>query len=81
MLIKVKKKFLSIICLFFYLIITGDVFAESTIDDLFILNARKIINKNKESVIIAKGDVEVIQGKEILRADYLEFNKKTNLSL
>ena len=25
------------------------------------------------------GDVEVIQGKEILRADYLEFNKKTNI--
>ena len=79
MLIKVKKKFLSIICLFFFLIITGDVFAESTKDDHFILNARKIINKNKESVVIAKGDVEVIQGKEILRADYLEFNKKTNI--
>ena len=79
MLIKVKKKFLSIICLFFFLIITGDVFAESTKDDSFILNARKIINKNKESVVIAKGDVEVIQGKEILRADYLEFNKKTNI--
>ena len=79
MLIKVKKKFLSIICLFFYLIITGDVFAESTKDDSFILNARKIIYKNKESVVIAKGDVEVIQGKEILRADYLEFNKKTNI--
>ena len=79
MLIKVRKKFLSIICLFFFLIITGDVFAESTKDDHFILNARKIINKNKESVVIAKGDVEVIQGKEILRADYLEFNKKTNI--
>ena len=79
MLIKVKKKFLSIICLFFFLIITGDVFAESIKDDHFILNARKIINKNKESVVIAKGDVEVIQGKEILRADYLEFNKKTNI--
>ena len=79
MLIKVRKKFLSIICLFFFLIITGDVFAESIKDDHFILNARKIINKNKESVVIAKGDVEVIQGKEILRADYLEFNKKTNI--
>ena len=50
MLIKVKKKFLSIICLFFFLIITGDVFAESIKDDHFILNARKIINKNNSII-------------------------------
>ena len=44
----------------------------------FILNAQKIVNNHNESKVIATGDVEVIQGKEVLRADYLEFDKIKN---
>lgn len=80
MLNKTKKNILRIICLLFYLIIAGNLLAENVENESFILNAKKIINKNKESVVIAEGEVEVIQGKEILRADYLEFNKKTNIA-
>ena len=79
MLNKTKKNFLRIICLLFYLIIAGNLLAENEENEPFILNAKKIINKNKESIVIAEGEVEVIQGKEILRADYLEFNRKTNI--
>ena len=45
-------------------------------DEQFILNANKIINKNNESLIIAEGNVEIVQGKEVIRADYLEFDRK-----
>ena len=44
----------------------------------FILNAQKIVNNHNESKVIATGAVEVIQGKEVLRADYLEFDKIKN---
>ena len=44
----------------------------------FILNAQKIVNNHNESKVIATGNVEVIQGKEVLRADYLEFDKIKN---
>ena len=44
----------------------------------FILNANKIVNDKNKSKVIAIGDVEVIQDKEVLRADYLEFDRITN---
>lgn len=75
-----KRKFLTIICAFFYLLISNILFAENNKNEPFILNANKIINENKESIVIAVGDVEVIQGKEILRADYLKFNRNTNVA-
>ena len=44
----------------------------------FILNADKIINNNDKSLIIAEGNVEIIQGNEVLRADFLKFDRIKN---
>ena len=78
MLNKIKKSFLTILFLLLYSIIPDNLLADEVDNSPFILNANKIINNHKKSVVIAKGDVEIIQGKEVLRADYLEFNKETN---
>ena len=78
MLNKIKKSFLTILFLLLYSVIPDNLLADKIDNSSYILNANKIINNHKKSVVIAKGDVEIIQGKEVLRADYLEFNKETN---
>ena len=65
------KKIFALVSLFLLLFI-GSVLSNENAP--FILNAEKIINKNKE-LLIAKGNVEIIQGNEVLRADYLEFDR------
>ena len=62
--------------LFVFLLFNKNLLSEDNAP--FILNAQKIINNHNESKVIATGDVEVIQGKEVLRADYLEFDKIKN---
>ena len=69
-----KKTFILLILLNFFF--TKNILANE--NDPFILNANKIINNHNESKVIAKGNVEVIQGKEVLRADHLEFDKIKN---
>ena len=69
------------ICILFsvaFLLFSKLSIADNMKSEPFILNANKIINKDKESLVIAEGNVEIVQGNEVLRADYLEFNKKTN---
>ena len=68
----------KIILLLFFIIFLFNKNLLSKDNVPFILNAQKIVNKHNESKVIATGDVEVIQGKEVLRADYLEFDKIKN---
>jgi len=68
----------NIILLLFFTIFLFNKNLLSNDDIPFILNAEKIINNNNESNVIATGNVEVVQGKEVLRADYLEFDKIKN---
>ncbi len=68
----------NIILLLFFAVFLFNKNLLSNDDVPFILNAEKIINNNNESNVIATGNVEVIQGKEVLRADYLEFDKIKN---
>ena len=68
----------KIILLLFFIIFLFNKNLLSEDNVPFILNAQKIVNKHNESKVIAAGDVEVIQGKEVLRADYLEFDKIKN---
>ena len=66
-----------IIFLFFVILLFNKIlYAEEDVP--FILNAEKIVNVHKESKVVATGNVEVIQGKEVLRADYLEFDRIKN---
>ena len=66
-----------IIFLFFVILLFNkNLYAEEDVP--FILNAEKIVNVHKESKVVATGNVEVIQGKEVLRADYLEFDRIKN---
>ena len=48
---------------------------------LVAVNAEKIVNNHNESTVTATGNVEIIQGKEVLRADYLEFDKIKNKAI
>ena len=64
-----------VLTIFLLVLINKNLLSEEDLP--FILNANKIINNDK-ILIIAKGEVEVIQGKEVLRADYLEFDKEKN---
>ena len=68
----------KIILLLFFIIFLFNKNLLSKDNVPFILNAQKIVNNHNESKVIATGDVEVIQGKEVLRADYLEFDKIKN---
>ena len=68
----------KIILLLFFIIFLFNKNLLSEDNVPFILNAQKIVNNHNESKVIATGDVEVIQGKEVLRADYLEFDKIKN---
>ena len=70
----------KIILLLFFIIFLFNKNILSKDDVPFILNAQKIVNNHNESKIIATGDVEVVQGKEVLRADYLEFDRIKNKS-
>jgi len=72
-----KKKIL----LLFFLIFLFDKNLLSKDDVPFILNAEKIVNNHNESTVTAIGNVEIIQGKEVLRADYLEFDKIKNKAI
>ena len=72
-----KKKIL----LLFFLIFLFDKNLLSKDDVPFILNAEKIVNNHNESTVTATGNVEIIQGKEVLRADYLEFDKIKNKAI
>ena len=65
----------KIILLLFFIIFLFNKNLLSKDNVPFILNAQKIVNNHNESIVIATGDVEVIQGKEVLRADYLEFDR------
>ena len=69
----------TILLIFFIIFLFNKNLLSKDKDDVpFILNAQKIVNNHNESKVIATGDVEVIQGKEVLRADYLEFDKIKN---
>ena len=68
----------KIILLLFFIIFLFNKNLLSKDNVPFILNAQKIVNNHNESKVIATGAVEVIQGKEVLRADYLEFDKIKN---
>ena len=70
-----KKTILLIFFIFF--LFNKNLFSQDE-NKPFILNAEKIVNNHNESRVIATGNVEVIQGKEVLRADYLEFDKIKN---
>ena len=72
-----KKIFL----LLFFLIFSFDKNLLSEDDVPFILNAEKIVNNHNKSIVTATGNVEIIQGKEVLRADYLEFDKIKNKAI
>jgi len=79
---RIKNTILLITTLIFFLVISYSSFGDNKRDDQpFILNANKIINKKEQSLIIAEGNVEIIQGKEVLRADYLEFDRKTDKAI
>ena len=66
------------ILLFFFIVFLFNKNLLSKDNVPFILNAQKIVNNHNKSIVIATGDVEVIQDKEVLRADYLEFDKIKN---
>jgi len=68
----------NIILLLFFTVFLFNKNLLSNDDIPYILNAEKIVNNNNESKVVATGNVEVIQGKEVLRADYLEFDKIKN---
>ncbi len=68
-------KDIVVLTIFLLFLISKNLFSNEDLP--FILNANKIENNDK-TLIIAKGDVEIIQGKEVLRADYLEFDKEKN---
>ena len=72
-----KKIFL----LLFFLIFSFDKNLLSEDDVPFVLNAEKIVNNHNKSIVTATGNVEIIQGKEVLRADYLEFDKIKNKAI
>ena len=68
-------KNIVVLTIFLFVLINKNLLSNEELP--FILNANKIVNNDK-TIIIAKGDVEIIQGKEVLRADYLEFDKEKN---
>ena len=73
---RIKNTILLITTLIFFLVISYSSFGDNKRDDQpFILNANKIINKKEQSLIIAEGNVEIIQGNEVLRADFLKFDR------
>ena len=69
------KNFILLI-FFLFFVFNNNAISEDELP--FILNAEKIVNNNNDSKVIATGNVEVIQGKEVLRADYLEFDRIKN---
>ena len=68
----------KIILLIFFTIFLFNKNLYSKDEAPFILNADKIINNNDKSLIIAEGNVEIIQGNEVLRADFLKFDRIKN---